>query len=124
MIGWLYAATLIGVALFGGHMALLLGIAVFNWRREMRRRVETAPDAWPHVLVQIPLFNERCVVDRAIAAAAALDYPRDRLHIQVLDDSTDDTPQRARACVARLAASGVSITHVHRRNRSGFKAGA
>ncbi len=57
-------------------------------------------------------------------AAASLDYPRDRLHVQVLDDSTDDTPQRARACVARLAAAGVSITHVHRRDRSGFKAGA
>ena len=124
MIGWLYAATLIGVAIFGAHMALLLGIAVFAWRRQLQTRAVTSSESWPHVLIQIPIFNERCVVDRAIAAAASLDYPRDRLRIQVLDDSTDDTPQRARASVARLAANGLSITHVHRRDRSGFKAGA
>ena len=124
MIGWLYAATLIGVAIFGAHMALLLGIAVFAWRRQLQTRAATSSESWPHVLIQIPIFNERCVVDRAITAAASLDYPRDRLRIQVLDDSTDDTPQRARASVARLAANGLSITHVHRRDRSGFKAGA
>jgi len=83
-----------------------------------------APAQWPGVTVQIPLFNERYVAERAVRAAAALDYPRDRLEIQILDDSTDDTPARVAAVVANLRATGVRIAHVRRRRRAGYKAGA
>ena len=81
--------------------------------------------AWrPRVTVQIPTYNERDVVARAIAAAAALDWPRDRLEVQVLDDSDDDTVDRAQAAVVAARAAGVDIAHLRRSTRDGFKAGA
>ncbi len=74
--------------------------------------------------VQLPLYNEQNVVERLIDACAALDYPADRLHIQVLDDSTDDTVALAAARVAHHAAQGLHISHVRRPDRDGYKAGA
>lgn len=78
----------------------------------------------PAVLVQLPVFNERHVVERLIRAVAALDYPRDRLTVQVLDDSTDDTGAIAEKAVAEAASSGLAIERRHRTDRAGFKAGA
>jgi cellulose synthase/poly-beta-1,6-N-acetylglucosamine synthase-like glycosyltransferase len=78
----------------------------------------------PTVTIQIPLYNERFVAERAIAAAAAQDYPRDRLRIQVLDDSTDDTTCIAHRAVEAARARGVTIELIHRTNRTGYKAGA
>ena len=83
-----------------------------------------APVAWPRVTVQLPLYNEQNVVERVIDAAAALDYPPARLHIQVLDDSTDATVTLAAARVAHHAARGLRISHVQRDSRVGYKAGA
>ena len=82
------------------------------------------PDELPHVLVQIPVYNEPLVVERALVAAAALDWPRERLTIQLLDDSTDITSDIAVHAVARLTRDGVDVAHVRRADRSGFKAGA
>jgi len=82
------------------------------------------PDELPHVLVQIPVYNEPLVVERALVAAAALDWPRERLTIQLLDDSTDITSDIAVHAVARLKRDGVDVAHVRRADRSGFKAGA
>ena len=82
------------------------------------------PAELPHVLVQIPVYNEPLVVERALVAAAALDWPRDRLTIQLLDDSTDITPDIAVHAVARLRRDGVDVAHLRRDDRSGFKAGA
>ena len=84
----------------------------------------TALDDTPHVLVQVPVYNELSVVERALESAAALDWPRDRLSIQLLDDSTDLTSDIARHAVGRLKARGIDVEHVHRSDRSGFKAGA
>ena len=78
----------------------------------------------PRVLVQIPVYNEPLVVERALVAAAALDWPSDRLTIQLLDDSTDITPDIAVHAVARLRRDGKDVVHVRRADRSGFKAGA
>jgi cellulose synthase/poly-beta-1,6-N-acetylglucosamine synthase-like glycosyltransferase len=78
----------------------------------------------PRVLVQIPVYNEPLVVERALLAAAALDWPRDRLTIQLLDDSTDITSDIAVHAVTRLRREGVAVEHVRRTERSGFKAGA
>ncbi|CAI8007128.1 Xyloglucan glycosyltransferase 4 [Geodia barretti] len=78
----------------------------------------------PAVLIQLPVFNERYVVERLIRAVAALDYPRSRLSVQVLDDSTDDTGTIADRVVAECAAAGLDICRIHRTDRRGFKAGA
>jgi cellulose synthase/poly-beta-1,6-N-acetylglucosamine synthase-like glycosyltransferase len=78
----------------------------------------------PRVTIQLPVFNELYVVERLIDAVARIDYPRDRLEIQVLDDSTDETQGIARARVERLRREGVDITYLHRDNRRGYKAGA
>ncbi len=78
----------------------------------------------PTVSVQLPLFNERFVAERVIAAAGALDYPHDLLHIQVLDDSTDDTTRIAQHAANLLRERGIRIDFIHRENRSGYKAGA
>jgi hypothetical protein len=79
---------------------------------------------WPLVAVQLPVFNERDVVERIIEVTATLDYPRDRLEIQVLDDSTDDTTRLAEAACADLRARGFRASVLHRGDRTGFKAGA
>ncbi|WP_018292110.1 cellulose synthase family protein [Verrucomicrobium sp. 3C] len=79
---------------------------------------------WPRVTVQLPIYNERFVVERLLRSVAALDYPRDRLEIQVLDDSTDATSQEVEEIAAELRRSGVSVEHLRRPARVGFKAGA
>jgi cellulose synthase/poly-beta-1,6-N-acetylglucosamine synthase-like glycosyltransferase len=80
--------------------------------------------ALPHVVVQIPSFNEGPVLRRGVEAAARLDWPRDKLHIQVLDDSTDETAELARMVVAELRAQGFDVVALQRTDRSGFKGGA
>lgn len=83
------------------------------------------PDAeLPRVLVQLPVYNEPTVVERAVAMAGRLDWPRDRLTIQLLDDSTDLTSDIAAHAIARLRKEGIDAVHVRRADRGGFKAGA
>jgi cellulose synthase/poly-beta-1,6-N-acetylglucosamine synthase-like glycosyltransferase len=78
----------------------------------------------PHVLVQLPVFNEPAVVENVLRTAAALDWPRDKLTIQLLDDSTDETSRIAEAVATELRAGGTDVQHVRREDRAGFKAGA
>jgi cellulose synthase/poly-beta-1,6-N-acetylglucosamine synthase-like glycosyltransferase len=78
----------------------------------------------PHVVVQIPSYNEGRIISRAIKSAAALDWPNDKLHIQVCDDSTDGTTAIACEAIGPLAASGIDIALVRRPDRSHFKAGS
>jgi cellulose synthase/poly-beta-1,6-N-acetylglucosamine synthase-like glycosyltransferase len=78
----------------------------------------------PIVTVQLPIYNEKYVLERLLAAVVAMDYPRDRLHIQVLDDSTDETAFLAEKWVEEYRAQGVWIDLLHRDHRAGFKAGA
>src|SRR5262249_38733686 len=79
---------------------------------------------WPKVTVQLPIYNERYVIERLIEAVAQFDYPRELLDIQILDDSVDETQQVARDCVERHQRLGVPIVYIQRDNREGFKAGA
>lgn len=123
-----YALALLGMAVYGLNMLLMTALSV-GLRLADRRRPPAIPAAepdraWPTVLVQLPLFNERYVAERLIDAVAALDYPRDRLTIQVLDDSTDDTALRARARAALYRARGMNIEYRRRPRRAGYKAGA
>ena len=78
----------------------------------------------PRVTIQLPIFNEQFVIDRLIEACCKLDYPADKLQIQVLDDSTDETVQVASAIVERYRTLGHPIEYLHRTNRYGYKAGA
>jgi cellulose synthase/poly-beta-1,6-N-acetylglucosamine synthase-like glycosyltransferase len=97
------------------------------WMWELPPEVPAAPSLpadLPAVLVQIPVYNEPAVVERALEAAAALDWPRDLLTIQLLDDSNDLTTDIAGHAISRLRARGLTVDHVRRADRSGFKAGA
>ena len=78
----------------------------------------------PLVTVQLPIYNERYVIGRLLRAVCSLDYPRDRLEIQVLDDSTDDTSEITRRLIVHYQQKGHSLVHIRRLNRHGFKAGA
>ena len=78
----------------------------------------------PLITVQLPLFNEMYVVERLVKSVTEIDYPRDRLEIQVLDDSTDETVSIARATVENYARAGFDIQYLNRDDRTGFKAGA
>ncbi|KAF0097431.1 MAG: glycosyl transferase family 2 [Rhodospirillaceae bacterium] len=82
------------------------------------------PEELPRVLVQVPVYNEPLVVERSMAAMGALDWPRDRLTIQLLDDSNDITSDIASHAIARLRRDGIDAHHVRRSDRGGFKAGA
>ena len=82
------------------------------------------PATTPKVTIQLPMFNEMYVSDRIIETISQLDYPADKLQIQVLDDSTDETKDLIAKKVAEVAARGVNIQHIHRVDRTGYKAGA
>ena len=108
---------------FGLHRLWLMRL----WGRGdvARHRGHPAPpDVAPFVTVQLPVFDEPRVVERLIRAAAALDYPRDRFEVQVLDDSGDDAFELAAAAARRAASDGTVIHHIRRRARDGYKAGA
>ena len=117
-----YFIVLLVLAMYGMHRyALLYNYFVY------RKNIPALPPAvanWPKVTIQLPIFNERYVIERLVDAVAQFDYPRELLDIQVLDDSTDETQQVARACVERHATEGLPIVYIHRTNRQGFKAGA
>ncbi len=76
------------------------------------------------VTVQLPLYNELYVTERLINSVCEIDYPKDKLEIQVLDDSTDETVSLVSKIVAEKQKLGFDISHIHRENRKGFKAGA
>jgi cellulose synthase/poly-beta-1,6-N-acetylglucosamine synthase-like glycosyltransferase len=116
-----YGLVLLLLLPFGAHRLMLL------WRR-LRRPAIPLPESWPGelptVTVQLPVFNEANVVARLIDAACSLDYPSDRLEIQLLDDSTDETSSIAAARVAAWRGRGVRVEHLRRASRTGYKAGA
>lgn len=120
-----YFATLLVLAAYGCHRYVLVFL-LYRYRRQRARGPEQrfAAAELPKVTIQLPVFNERYVVDRLIDAVAALDYPRERLEVQVLDDSTDDTTEIAARKVEEWRAKGLDIVLIHRTDRTGYKAGA
>jgi cellulose synthase/poly-beta-1,6-N-acetylglucosamine synthase-like glycosyltransferase len=118
----LYLVVLSILGVYGFHRAHLVYLF---WRH--RNKVTAPPEEWgelPMVTMQLPMFNELYVADRLLESIALLDYPRDKLELQVLDDSTDETREIVARKVAELRDRGFDITHIHRVNRHGFKAGA
>lgn len=123
-----YFTVLVLLAFYGLHRYRM----VYLYRKHPEGSGLPAPAplaAWPYVTIQLPLYNERYVVERLLEAVSRLDWPRERLQIQVLDDSTDETTEIARAWVERArapdsGARGLPIEFLHRDTREGFKAGA
>jgi cellulose synthase/poly-beta-1,6-N-acetylglucosamine synthase-like glycosyltransferase len=117
------------------YFFVLLILAAYGWHRYylvylyMKHKHELpvplgSLDPLPRVTIQLPLYNEMYVVDRLVESVCRIDYPRDRLEIQVLDDSTDETQEIANLVVRRFAAHGIDIKFIHRTDRTGYKAGA
>ena len=118
-----YFIVLILLASYGLHRYTLVYLYYKKKKNKVTDPAEKFEDL-PRVTVQLPIFNEQYVVDRLLQAACRLNYPREKLDIQLLDDSTDETVEVARGLVEHYATRGFPITYIHRTNRAGFKAGA
>ena len=118
-----YFIVLILLASYGAHRYVL----VYLYYKNKKNRTTDPPAHFPElprVTIQLPIFNEQFVVERLLDAICRLDYPLEKLDIQVLDDSTDETVAVARGLVNHYAAKGFPVSYHHRSNREGFKAGA
>jgi cellulose synthase/poly-beta-1,6-N-acetylglucosamine synthase-like glycosyltransferase len=118
-----YFVVLIILAAYGAHRYWLVYL-YYKYQRNKTTEPAAQFQELPRVTVQLPIFNEQYVVDRLLDAVLKLDYPREKLDIQLLDDSTDETVAVAGGLVERYAALGHPVTYHHRDNREGFKAGA
>ena len=112
------------LSVYGVYRYRLVYLFLRYQKHKPQPKARYAPGRLPRVTVQLPLFNEMYVAERLIDAVVKLEYPRELLEIQVLDDSTDDTQQIASAAVNKYFDQGVDIVYHHRENREGFKAGA
>lgn len=121
MVTVLYLAAVVLLAVYAGGGLLLL---VSYWYHRRQRPVPPPVQAWPSVVIQLPVYNESHVALRLLDAVARLDYPRACLHVQVLDDSTDETRDLVAARAAELRRAGLRVDHIHRLARDGYKAGA
>ncbi len=117
-----YAIVILGLSGYGIHRYYMVYLYLKHSKHKPEPRGEF--DELPVVTVQLPIFNELHVVTRLVESVAALDYPRDRLQIQILDDSTDETRAISEQEAAKLRAAGLDVEHRHRIDRSGYKAGA
>lgn len=116
---YVICAVFLSCYAFGATILLLA-----YWRHRHEHIETPSIDTWPTVAVQLPIYNERYVVERLLQAVANLNYPRHLLTVQVLDDSTDETVELTARCVEKLRAEGLNIHHVRRPDRKGYKAGA
>jgi cellulose synthase/poly-beta-1,6-N-acetylglucosamine synthase-like glycosyltransferase len=118
----LYMVVLTILGIYGFHRGHLLYL---YWRHKNDAPLPPARfTELPRVTVQLPMFNEMYVAERLLEGVAQIDYPKDKLEIQVLDDSTDETTNIARKKADELRERGYDVTFRHRTNRSGYKAGA
>ena len=118
-----YFTVLVILSVYGIHRYHIIH-TYFKHRKNATLEPASHFQDLPRITVQLPIFNEQYVVERLLESVCRLDYPREKLDIQLLDDSTDETVEVARALVERYAALGNPISYHHRTNRHGFKAGA
>ena len=118
-----YFAVMVLLSFYGVHRYTMC-YRYFKHKKNYDPNPPQQFEQLPRVTVQLPIFNEQFVIDRLIEAVCAMEYPRERLEIQLLDDSTDETQEVAAGIVERYAALGHPIVYIHRTNRHGFKAGA
>src|SRR6186997_2707060 len=117
-----YFFVLVILAVYGWHRYYLVYLYMKYRDREPKAGPPLSP--LPVVTIQLPLYNEMYVADRLIDAVCRIEYPRELLEIQVLDDSTDETREIAELAVRRFAAQGLDVCYLHRTDRTGYKAGA
>jgi cellulose synthase/poly-beta-1,6-N-acetylglucosamine synthase-like glycosyltransferase len=122
-MGVFYFTATIALALYGFHN-LITTIMYLTMKPTKRKAKTEMLREWPSVTVQLPIFNEKYTVERLLRAVTRLDYPADRLQIQVLDDSTDDTFDLIARLVEEYRSHGVNVELIHRVDRNGYKAGA
>jgi len=129
-----FELTVIVIYTFAIGMVFLYSITqlnlLFNYLSANRRDLGCKkidlnnPKEVPFVTIQLPVYNELYVMERLLDNIGKIEYPKDKLEIQVLDDSTDESFELTKACIEKLENKGFDIKHVHRTNREGFKAGA
>ena len=117
-----YFFVLVILAVYGWHRYYL--VYLYMKHKDHQPTPLGSFETLPRVTVQLPIYNEMYVAERLIDAVCRLDYPRELLEIQVLDDSVDETTAVAERTVRRHAAAGIRITCLHRTDRTGYKAGA
>lgn len=117
-----YGLVVLGLSAFGIHRYVMVYLFLKNSREKPEPKGHFAE--LPEVTVQLPVFNEQHVVERLAEAVARLDYPKEKLQIQMLDDSTDETVEISRRKVEELQAAGFRAEMIHRTDRTGYKAGA
>src|SRR5947209_887972 len=112
-----YFFVLIVLAIYGWHRYYLVYLYMSN--RDKEPQPGPPLDPLPVVTIQLPLYNEMYVADRLIESVCGIEYPRELLEIQVLDDSVDETRSIAESAVRRFAAQGIDIKYYHRTDRTG-----
>src|SRR4051794_8836760 len=117
-----YVSVLVSIASYGFHRYVLLYLYLKH--KHNTYQVKGRFIQLPRVTVQLPMYNEGAVAERIIRATCHIDYPRDLLQIQVLDDSTDSSAELARKACDEWVAKGYDVQFIHRTNRVGYKAGA
>jgi cellulose synthase/poly-beta-1,6-N-acetylglucosamine synthase-like glycosyltransferase len=122
VIVFVYIAILLIIAVYGFHRYVL--VYLYMKHRHNGYKPKGQFNELPQVTVQLPMYNEDIVAERIIEAACKIDYPLDKLEIQVLDDSTDHSAGIAKAACDNWSALGIPVRYIHRDNRSGYKAGA
>src|SRR2546423_3433184 len=117
-----YLGTLVGLSAYGVHRYFIIYLYLKNRKRAPvpAKNFETLPK----VTMQLPIFNEVYVAERLLRSVSEVDYPRELLQIQVLDDSTDETREITASCAEELRQRGFNVQLIHRVDRTGFKAGA
>ena len=118
-----YFAVMILLAVYGVHRYQMVYL-YYKYKKNYQPNPKALFTDLPFVTIQLPIFNEQFVIERLLEAICSIDYPKDKLEIQLLDDSTDETQVVAAELVARYAALGSPIVYIHRTNRHGYKAGA
>ena len=122
----LYSVSLILVLLYSlSQLNLLWNYVQFKKKKEKNLILDISdPEKVPFITIQLPVFNELYVMERLLECINLIDYPRAKLEIQVLDDSTDESVELTRGLVENLKQEGLDITQIRRKDRVGFKAGA
>ena len=129
---FIYLFALLSLFIYGSNCYILMVFYRLNYPKTLKKHEEikekfykkVSSKNWPLVTIQLPIYNELYVVERLIESVCRIDYPRNLIEIQVLDDSTDDTAEIAKAMVEKMKVRGFDIVYIHRADRTGYKAGA
>ena len=123
-IGFLYLLVILGLSLYGINSFIAIILYLLSNSKGKKRKTAPPLKEWPAVTIQLPIYNEKYTVERLLKAVTKLEYPSERIQIQVLDDSTDDTARLVKGLVEVYKSQGMNVEWLHRTNRQGYKAGA